>query len=217
MADGEINRNDATIRIDDDGGVQVEPADGQEVEYTGPDRGTDAIRDSVNTESLGIDNNQIGRMQYEIASISPEENTNSILLTDIDSSDADRIIIDIEIRVRGTSSDLRLRLNNIEDDDYFYFREDGTKESLENSYLVSEGGSFRAVNGDIVVGLSGSGQPGVGINSVFGTIDDDTTGYSDTGGLLVSDDITDIEFFVADGSDEIDRRSEITVYGEVRL
>ena len=49
MADGEINRNGATIRIDDDGGVQVEPADGQEVEYTGPDRGTDAIRDSVNT------------------------------------------------------------------------------------------------------------------------------------------------------------------------
>ena len=52
MADGEINRNGATIRIDDDGGVQVEPADGQEVEYTGPDRGTDAIRESVNTESL---------------------------------------------------------------------------------------------------------------------------------------------------------------------
>ena len=49
MADGEINRNGATIRIDDDGGVQVEPAEGQEVEYTGPDRGTDAIRDSVNT------------------------------------------------------------------------------------------------------------------------------------------------------------------------
>ena len=54
MADGEINRNGATIRIDDDGGVQVEPADGQEVEYTGPDRGTDAIRDSVNTEKATI-------------------------------------------------------------------------------------------------------------------------------------------------------------------
>ena len=54
MADGEINRNGATIRIDDDGGVQVEPAPGQEVEYTGPDRGTDAIRDSVNTEVFGI-------------------------------------------------------------------------------------------------------------------------------------------------------------------
>ena len=53
MADGEINRNGATIRIDDDGGVQVEPAEGQEVEYTGPDRGTDAIRDSVNTEQAG--------------------------------------------------------------------------------------------------------------------------------------------------------------------
>ena len=52
MADGEINRNGATIRIDDDGGVQVEPAEGQEVEYTGPDRGTDAIRDSVNTKDL---------------------------------------------------------------------------------------------------------------------------------------------------------------------
>ena len=52
MADGEINRNGATIRIDDNGGVQVEPAEGQEVEYTGPDRGTDAIRDSVNTEKL---------------------------------------------------------------------------------------------------------------------------------------------------------------------
>ena len=52
MADGEINRNGATIRIDDNGGVQVEPAEGQEVEYTGPDRGTDAIRDSLNTESL---------------------------------------------------------------------------------------------------------------------------------------------------------------------
>ena len=52
MADGEINRNGATIRIDDDGGVQVEPAEGQEVEYTGPDRGTDAIRDSVNTEEI---------------------------------------------------------------------------------------------------------------------------------------------------------------------
>ena len=55
MADGEINRNGATIRIDDDGGVQVEPAEGQEVEYTGPDRGTDAIRDSVNTEELDSD------------------------------------------------------------------------------------------------------------------------------------------------------------------
>ena len=54
MADGEINRNGATIRIDDDGGVQVEPAEGQEVEYTGPDRGTDAIRDSVNTEGQQI-------------------------------------------------------------------------------------------------------------------------------------------------------------------
>ena len=52
MADGEINRNGATIRIDDNGGVQVEPAEGQEVEYTGPDRGTDAIRDSVNTEQV---------------------------------------------------------------------------------------------------------------------------------------------------------------------
>ena len=52
MADGEINRNGATIRIDDDGGVQVEPAEGQEVEYTGPDRGTDAIRDSVNTDEI---------------------------------------------------------------------------------------------------------------------------------------------------------------------
>ena len=52
MADGEINRNGATIRIDDNGGVQVEPAEGQEVEYTGPDRGTDAIRDSVNTEEV---------------------------------------------------------------------------------------------------------------------------------------------------------------------
>ena len=52
MADGEINRNGATIRIDDDGGVQVEPAEGQEVEYTGPDRGTDAIRDSVNTDEV---------------------------------------------------------------------------------------------------------------------------------------------------------------------
>ena len=51
MADGEINRNGATIRIDDDGGVQVEPAEGQEVEYTGPDRGTDAIRDSVNADT----------------------------------------------------------------------------------------------------------------------------------------------------------------------
>ena len=56
MADGEINRNGATIRIDDDGGVQVEPAEGQEVEYTGPDRGTDAIRDSVNTERASISN-----------------------------------------------------------------------------------------------------------------------------------------------------------------
>ena len=55
MADGEINRNGATIRIDDDGGVQVEPAEGQEVEYTGPDRGTDAIRDSVNTDSAKIE------------------------------------------------------------------------------------------------------------------------------------------------------------------
>ena len=173
--------------------------------------------ESVNTGSVEIDNNQIGRIQYEIASISPEENTDSISLTDIDSSDADRIIIDTEIRVRSTPSDLRLRLNNIEDDDYFYFRQDGTKESLENSYLVSEGGSFRAVNGDIVVGLSGSGQPGVGIYSAFGTIDDDTTGYSDTGGLLVGDDITDIEFFLPDESNEIDNRSEITVYGEVRL
>ena len=54
MADGEINRNGATIRIDDDGGVQVEPADGQEVEYTRPDRGTDAIRDSVNTDEATI-------------------------------------------------------------------------------------------------------------------------------------------------------------------
>ena len=54
MADGEINRNGATIRIDDDGGVQVEPAEGQEVEYTGPDRGTDAIRDSVNTEEANV-------------------------------------------------------------------------------------------------------------------------------------------------------------------
>ena len=55
MADGEINRNGATIRIDDDGGVQVEPAEGQEVEYTGPDRGTDAIRDSINTGGVDID------------------------------------------------------------------------------------------------------------------------------------------------------------------
>ena len=55
MADGEINRNGATIRIDDDGGVQVEPAEGQEVEYTGPDRGTDAIRDSVSTDDLETD------------------------------------------------------------------------------------------------------------------------------------------------------------------
>ena len=55
MADGEINRNGATIRIDDDGGVQVEPAEGQEVEYTGPDRGTDAIRDSVNTDQIQRD------------------------------------------------------------------------------------------------------------------------------------------------------------------
>ena len=59
MADGEINRNGATIRIDDDGGVQVEPAEGQEVEYTGPDRGTDAIRDSVNTEEQIINSNQV--------------------------------------------------------------------------------------------------------------------------------------------------------------
>ena len=56
MADGEINRNGATIRIDDDGGVQVEPAEGQEVEYTGPDRGTDAIRESVETEEGDITN-----------------------------------------------------------------------------------------------------------------------------------------------------------------
>ena len=54
MADGEINRNGATIRIDDDGGVQVEPAEGQEVEYTGPDRGTDAIRESLSTAALNI-------------------------------------------------------------------------------------------------------------------------------------------------------------------
>ena len=54
MADGEINRNGATIRIDDDGGVQVEPAPGQEVEYTAPDLGTEAIRESVNTGSISI-------------------------------------------------------------------------------------------------------------------------------------------------------------------
>ena len=60
MADGEINRNGATIRIDDDGGVQVEPAEGQEVEYTGPDRGTDAIRDSVNTEQIGNERHYAG-------------------------------------------------------------------------------------------------------------------------------------------------------------
>ena len=56
MADGEINRNGATIRIDDDGGVQVEPAEGQEVEYTGPDRGTDAIRDLVEAEETDTTN-----------------------------------------------------------------------------------------------------------------------------------------------------------------
>ncbi|UBF23476.1 hypothetical protein HRTV-28_gp38 [Halorubrum tailed virus 28] len=55
MADGEINRNGATIRIDDNGGVQVEPAPGQEIEYTGTDRGTEAIRDSVSTDALSSD------------------------------------------------------------------------------------------------------------------------------------------------------------------
>ena len=59
MADGEINRNGATIRIDDNGGVQVEPAEGQEVEYTGPDRGTDAIRDSVNTDEATLDGSRV--------------------------------------------------------------------------------------------------------------------------------------------------------------
>ena len=59
MADGEINRNGATIRIDDDGGVQVEPAEGQEVEYTGPDRGTEAIRESLNTDEAIIDGSRV--------------------------------------------------------------------------------------------------------------------------------------------------------------
>ena len=63
MADGEINRNGATIRIDDNGGVQVEPAEGQEVEYTGPDRGTDAIRDSVNTGDVNIGNGTVLRSE----------------------------------------------------------------------------------------------------------------------------------------------------------
>lgn len=54
MADGEINRNGATIRIDDNGGVQVEPATGEGVEFTGPDTGGDATRDSVNTDEAAI-------------------------------------------------------------------------------------------------------------------------------------------------------------------
>ena len=106
MADGEINRNGATIRIDDDGGVQVEPAEGQEVEYTGPDRGTDAIRDSVETDKISTD--QIGAAaQKDSDQTIPNDTRTQVSIEDNLYEDEDVVSVDL-------------------DNDQFVIQEDGT-------------------------------------------------------------------------------------------
>ena len=131
MADGEINRNGATIRIDDDGGVQVEPAPGQEVEYTAPDLGTEAIRESVNTESLESTKTRPGRF-VERQEFSNEEsidttvdgilNANNFILFNL-----------IQFRVRGTgTAELRLEFRG----------------GLETYLLFERGGTFKYVEDD---------------------------------------------------------------------
>ena len=117
MADGEINRNGATIRIDDDGGVQVEPAPGQEVEYTAPDLGTEAIRESVNTESASVngpldaETATVGRLNTDAGGegYAWQDVTGSRSLNTWNQAPPDRDIY-FSIRVLSSAADTTIRL-----------------------------------------------------------------------------------------------------------
>ena len=188
MADGEINRNGATIRIDDDGGVQVEPAEGQEVEYTGPDRGTDAIRDSVSTGELLF--NGSPSSSFKLANEITDNLDDQGVSTELSNTPALIEFSDISGTVHST-------VNNFDDDSYDYI-------TLNND------GSITNVNDDSKVELTDYGIGGyVGVAQGRG---ERTAMWSRAGGVASAgsrlldarigdfSDITSIELFAPSGS-----------------
>ena len=220
MADGEINRNGATIRIDDDGGVQVEPAEGQEVEYTGPDRGTDAIRDSVNTGQLNTDwttedNDRPVLIPEKLGSTGPQDEDPLTLNLDEDGSNFRSVWVYYESVHRSSSDISQMQVDELDDGNYFYNQVDATNVDSDDSIPLGspDGSGVRMLTGTVVFHQGFRFGPRWGFTvHPGGTLDVSSGPTAHWGGTKDTADISSITLFDNDADS-----NRISAWGVDRL
>ena len=195
MADGEINRNGATIRIDDDGGVQVEPAPGQEVEYTAPDLGTEAIRESVEanvTESIEYRSN-LQLLAEEIDTEDDLSGETTATLTGL----GERNNYVIRVQDYDQNSSLFMYFNGEDDaSSYDYWDETGTKITSQDRIELVDC-AFPRLGGHVLV--AGHADRGGFDNRLHMGRPENIDGFAQKGGWNSNAFINTVTFETEDG------------------